>query len=80
MGILGLMALAVVLLGLLNLVIGTVEIPLRSVMRILFGEGAEEGEIRRNIILKSRLPQALTALMAGAGLSVSGLQMQTVFR
>ena len=33
-----------------------------------------------NIIWKSRVPQALTALVAGAGLSVSGLQMQTVFR
>ena len=34
----------------------------------------------QNIIWKSRVPQALTALVAGAGLSVSGLQMQTVFR
>ena len=34
----------------------------------------------RDIIWKSRVPQALTALVAGAGLSVSGLQMQTVFR
>ena len=33
-----------------------------------------------NILWKSRVPQALTALVAGAGLSVSGLQMQTVFR
>jgi iron complex transport system permease protein len=36
--------------------------------------------IHENIILKSRLPQALTAMMAGAGLAVSGLLMQTVFR
>ena len=79
-GFLGLLALAVVILGLFNICIGTVEIPLRSVVRILFGEEAEESEICRNIILKSRLPQTLTALMAGAGLSVSGLQMQTVFR
>ena len=34
----------------------------------------------QNIVWKSRVPQALTALVAGAGLSVSGLQMQTVFR
>jgi len=33
----------------------------------------------QNIILKSRLPQALTAMVAGAGLAISGLQMQTVF-
>ena len=36
--------------------------------------------IWRNIIVKSRVPQALTAIAAGAGLSVAGLQMQTVFR
>ena len=78
--IFGLLLLAVVLLVALNLLIGTVEVPFRSVVRILFGNGAGEGEIRSNIILKSRLPQALTALAAGAGLSVSGLQMQTVFR
>lgn len=39
-----------------------------------------ESVIWQNIIWKSRVPQALTALAAGAGLSVSGLQMQTVFR
>jgi iron complex transport system permease protein len=40
----------------------------------------EEPVTWENIIWKSRLPQALTALVAGAGLSVSELQMQTVFR
>ena len=39
-----------------------------------------DNTIWQNIILKSRFPQALTALVAGAGLSVAGLQMQTVFR
>ena len=42
--------------------------------------GSGESEIWRNILLKSRVPQSLTALVAGAGLAVSGLQMQTVFR
>ena len=46
---------------------------------ILWGTG-NESVIWQNIIWKSRVPQALTALVAGAGLSVSGLQMQTVFR
>lgn len=41
---------------------------------------SHDNEIWYNIIWKSRIPQALTALVAGAGLSVSGLQMQTVFR
>ena len=62
----------------LNLVLGSVEIPVRAVLRVLLGE--EENTIWRNIILKSRLPQSLTAIMAGAGLAVSGLMMQTVFR
>ena len=48
-------------------------------MHILFGTG-EESEVWRNIVWKSRVPQSLTALVAGAGLAVSGLQMQTVFR
>lgn len=63
----------------LNLVLGSVSIPLRAVWNILWGTG-NESVIWRNIIWKSRVPQALTALVAGAGLSVSGLQMQTVFR
>ena len=63
----------------LNLVLGSVSIPLRAVWNILWGIG-NESVIWQNIIWKSRVPQALTALVAGAGLSVSGLQMQTVFR
>ena len=63
----------------LNLVLGSVSIPLRAVWNILWGTG-NESVIWQNIIWKSRVPQALTALVAGAGLSVSGLQVQTVFR
>lgn len=68
----------IVLLFFLNLLLGTVEIPSRDVFSILMG-GYEGNEIWRNIVLQSRVPQALTALVAGAGLAVSGLQMQTVF-
>lgn len=63
----------------LNLILGSVSIPLKSVWNVLCGNGGEP-VTWQNIIWKSRLPQALTALVAGAGLSVSGLQMQTVFR
>ena len=66
------------LLTILNLLIGTVKIPVADVCRILAGD--HSNEIWRNIIFSSRLPQALTAIVAGAGLAVSGLQMQTVFR
>lgn len=63
----------------LNLVLGSVSIPLKAVWNILWG-GESESIVWQNIVWKSRVPQALTALVAGAGLSVSGLQMQTVFR
>ena len=63
----------------LNLLLGTVKIPVDAILYILFGDESQQ-EIWRNIILSSRVPQALTATVAGAGLAVSGLQMQTVFR
>ncbi len=63
----------------LNMVLGSVNIPMKSVWNILTGQG-NEVTTWQNIIWKSRFPQALTALVAGAGLSISGLQMQTVFR
>ena len=68
----------ILLLLIVNLLIGSVRIPMTEVCRILLG--AESNEIWTNIVFSSRLPQALTAIMAGAGLAVSGLQMQTVFR
>lgn len=64
---------------LLNLALGSVSIPLKSVWNVLWSIG-DESLVHQNIIWKSRVPQALTALVAGAGLSISGLQMQTVFR
>lgn len=64
---------------LLNVLLGSVSIPLNEVISILFG-GEGESVVWYNIVWKSRVPQALIALVAGAGLSVSGLIMQTVFR
>ena len=74
-----LLALSIVCLFMLNLLLGTVKIPFHAIFRILIGD-EQVSEIWRNIILSSRVPQALTATVAGAGLAVSGLQMQTVFR
>ena len=68
---------AIIALVIANLLIGSVKIPVKEVCRILLG--ADEHEIWTNIIFSSRLPQTLTAIAAGAGLAVSGLQMQTVF-
>ena len=70
-------------LFILNLLLGTVKIPMGEVLGILFSPptaGGDGASVFHNIIWSSRVPQALTALMAGAGLAVSGLQMQTVFR
>lgn len=63
----------------MNLLLGTVKIPAGDVIGILTS-GKCDNPIWTNIVMKSRLPQSLTAMMAGAGLGVSGLLMQTVFR
>ena len=73
------LAVVLVVLMIVNLLIGSVKIPVNDVCKILVGSEGES-EIWQNIIWKSRLPQVLTAIVAGAGLAVSGLQMQTVFR
>ena len=73
-----LLLLAIVVLMIVNLLIGSVPIPLADVCRILLGDNSDD--VWTNIIWQSRLQQALTAVAAGAGLAVSGLQMQTVFR
>ena len=70
--------LSIIVLTVVNLLLGTVKIPVTDVCRILTVD--HDNEVWTNIVLQSRLPQALTSLVAGAGLSVSGLQMQTVFR
>ena len=75
-----LLALSIGVLFLLNLFLGSVSIPFHSIWNILWGMDEGESVIWQNIIWKSRVPQALTAMVAGAGLSISGLQMQTVFR
>ena len=73
-----LLMVAIAVMAIINLLIGSVKIPVADICRILVGDDSQE--IWTNIIWKSRLPQVLTAIVAGAGLAVSGLQMQTVFR
>ena len=73
------LAVLIGVLFILNLSVGTIDIPFKSTWQILWGDESQQ-EIWRNIIIRSRLPQALTSIAAGAGLAVSGLQMQTVFR
>jgi iron complex transport system permease protein len=64
---------------LIDLVLGSINIPIYEVINILLGQEPEK-MTWTNIILKFRLPKALTATLAGAALGVSGLQMQTLFK
>lgn len=66
------------LLFALVLSVGAVHIPFCDVWGALFGEGVKE--TYRFIVVESRLPMALTAIISGAGLSAAGLIMQTTFR
>lgn len=70
----------IVALFVLNILVGSVSIPAEDIGRILFTDGADVKPSWRYIILQSRLPQALTALLAGGALAVSGLMLQTAFR
>lgn len=72
----------IILLGLilfvLNLVVGSVMAPLDDTLKVLFK--VDTDNTLNIIIFNYRLPQALTALLAGAALAVAGLLMQTLFR
>lgn len=70
----------VVLLFALCLVTGSIRIPVADVLRILCGDDEGIKASWRYIVLESRLPQAITALLCGGALSVSGLMLQTAFR
>jgi iron complex transport system permease protein len=73
------LAAAVVVLTMLGLALGPVRVPLLDTARVLVG--AQPSDSRWQVIVHSmRLPRVLTAIAAGAGLSVAGLQMQTLFR
>ena len=61
-----------------DLSVGAVSIPLGQVMSAL--TGGDCPPVTAKIILNIRLIKAIVALLAGASLSVSGLQMQTLFR
>lgn len=63
----------------LDLVTGTVTIPPDQIMAILLGHEPERASWT-SIIILFRLPKAITAIVAGAALAISGLMMQTLFR
>ncbi len=75
---LGVLLAGVGLIFVLSLAIGSVSIPLPEVLNILLG-GTPTKPGWRNIIWQFRLPRSLTAMLAGAALAISGLQLQTLF-
>ena len=72
------LSLIIVMLFALNIFVGSVSIPAADILRILTGEDIKPSW--QYIILESRLPQAITATLAGGALAVSGLMLQTAFR
>lgn len=73
-----LLILSIVILGIANLFAGSVSIPPHEVISILTGNSSSVPTYEF-IILNSRLPQAITAIIAGAGLAAAGLLLQTAF-
>ena len=74
-----LLGVLILALFLLNLVIGSVKIPVDEVMAILMGDTTTKTSWQY-IVMESRLPQAITAMLCGGALAVSGLLLQTAFR
>ena len=72
------LSLLLVILFVLDLLIGSVHIPLRDILGALFGGDVDAST--RLIVLDIRLIKAVVAILTGMALSVSGLQMQTLFR
>ena len=76
-GILGIIILGIVLFA-LNLFVGSVMVPFEDIFKVLLHDNTDK--TLSVIIFNYRLPQALTALLAGAALAVAGILMQTLFR
>lgn len=77
LGIIGIIVFGIILF-ILNLLIGSVTVPIEDIFKVLLKENTDN--TLSVIVFNYRLPQALTALLAGAALAVAGLLMQTLFR
>jgi iron complex transport system permease protein len=74
-----LLSVLLILLFFANISLGSVGIPFQDIFNILIGENASK-ESWQIIVLNFRIPKAISAIMVGSGLSISGLLMQTLFR
>jgi len=59
---------------------GAVQIPLRDIPRLLWGDATPADALWRNVLIDIRLPRVLFAMVAGAALAISGAAMQALFR
>ncbi|WP_440999019.1 iron chelate uptake ABC transporter family permease subunit [Fodinibius sp. SL11] len=75
----GLLIVGLAALLLINLALGSVDIPLGDIVQILIGEEATN-QAWNKIVINIRIPRVVTAILAGSALSVGGLLMQTLFR
>jgi len=73
------LAVVLLLIFIVNISLGSVYIPLKQLF-LAFMNGEVEKESWKSIALDYRLPKAITAIIVGSGLSISGLLMQTLFR
>lgn len=73
------LSILLILTLLLNISFGQVSIPIKEVVKSILGSSVEK-ETWEYIITNYRLPKAITAILVGISLSVSGLLMQTFFR
>lgn len=74
-----LLTVGILILLIINLIVGSVKIPIMDVVNILFGEKPEK-DSWRFIVMEARFPQAVTAILCGSSLAVSGLMLQTAFK
>ena len=73
------LSLLLVLLFLLNLSLGSVQIPISEIIKVITGSESSE-PVWTEIIWDFRMTKAITCILAGSALALGGLQMQTLFR
>lgn len=73
------LSITLILVFLLSLILGSVSIPLSQTLKFLSGQTVDNVGWQ-SILINFRLPKALTSLLVGSALGISGLQMQTLFR
>ena len=74
------LAVLMIVLTIVNILVGSIHIPASDVLSILLGVTEGIRPSWQYIVLQSRLPQAITAVLAGGALAASGLMLQTAFR